>query len=521
MNLLSRVSSGGVRPSFLSSAPMATVVPAAPLWVGGDRATLEREPLSSEDMQGFLSALGQTLSLSPAIQPVTGDPAPTPELAGFIDNYLVSQGSPAAGQDAGRLMIEVGREFQIDPLLLLAIAGHETVYGTQGIGVNGLLGVGAYDDDPENATRDPQFSGVEAQIRRGAETFARLRQQGGSGPKDSIAEQLAAVNRAGWATDPNWHLGVMRHYNQIQEAHPPEGGETSQAIDYGWDEPAVNPYTEDTNWDGWGLGWVNQALQSVGMKVPELQAETSADAYEQLQISGKLQQGKPKPGSVIFFEEGDRIRIGLVGPDGTTVRVTQAPDDEGRSLGDIPLPEPNLGWFEPTSSAAPVAGVDPNDPASFFITQNTTQWNPEARYNSEGKNANCGPTSLAMAALAFGMLPPGTDPSHPQGIIDAVRVAMTGNDNVSQLTGTGDVNQGAEALGMSHHDVGTLAEVDAALASGMMVVAGSVDHFVLITGRSPDGGYVVNDPMYTGQPGVVKSVEEMQGWFIGGVAVGP
>jgi hypothetical protein len=147
---------------------------------------------------------------------------PPPDLSGddrrqadFINDYLRQQGSPAAGQQAGELMVKYGKQYNVDPMALLAIAGQETVYGKKGIGVNGMLGVGAYDANPRNAVNNRSFSGVENQIRRGAQTFARLRARGGSNAQDSMGRQLAAVNRAGWATDRNWHNGVASHYNRI------------------------------------------------------------------------------------------------------------------------------------------------------------------------------------------------------------------------------------------------------------------------------------------------------------------
>ncbi len=120
-----------------------------------------------------------------------------------------------AGQGAGAMMVRYGHDNGVDPLLLLAVAGHETVFGKEGVGVNGMLGVGAYDDDPNNSTRNPKFSGIENQIRVGAETFARLRAQAGSSEHDSIQSQLQAANQAGWATDPEWHGGVWQHYEEI------------------------------------------------------------------------------------------------------------------------------------------------------------------------------------------------------------------------------------------------------------------------------------------------------------------
>jgi hypothetical protein len=144
----------------------------------------------------------------------TSDKSSDPELASKIDAYLEEHGSPGAG--SGNLFVESGQKHNVDPLLLLAIAGHETGYGTLGIGENGMLGVGAYDDNPENALTDPQFAGIANQLNVGGRTFAHWRKHFGGSPDDSIEEQVVMVGQK-WATDPNWHNGVMRHYAEIQK----------------------------------------------------------------------------------------------------------------------------------------------------------------------------------------------------------------------------------------------------------------------------------------------------------------
>lgn len=138
--------------------------------------------------------------------------------ASFIDKWLRKEHSPAAGHGIGKLMVKYGKKYKIKPLVLLAIAGHETGYGKLGIGVRGMLGVGAFDADPNNATRNPHFSGADKQVMLGAETFANLRSRGGASSRSSIRDQVAAVNRGGWATDPNWHNGVMFFYDKIRHA---------------------------------------------------------------------------------------------------------------------------------------------------------------------------------------------------------------------------------------------------------------------------------------------------------------
>ncbi|MDQ7825975.1 MAG: hypothetical protein RDV48_24445 [Candidatus Eremiobacteraeota bacterium] len=144
--------------------------------------------------------------------PLQGDDKKT---ADFINKYLEKKGSPAAGKEAGEMMVKYGKQYGVDPMALLAIAGQETQWGKAGIGVNGMLGVGAYDSDPNNATRNKKFSGIENQIRLGAETFAKLRAKGGASAKDSLSRQFDAVNKAGWATDQNWHNGCSSIYDSI------------------------------------------------------------------------------------------------------------------------------------------------------------------------------------------------------------------------------------------------------------------------------------------------------------------
>ncbi|WP_167815906.1 hypothetical protein [Methanocorpusculum sp. GPch4] len=132
------------------------------------------------------------------------------KLAQFIETQL--EGSPAAGQGLGSHFVAAGRQNEVDPLALLAIAKHETGYGKLGVGLTKMLGVGAYDSNPNGKT---PFDGAVNQIYSGAKTFANLRSKGGSTAQDSLGNQLSAVNKAGWATDQSWHTKVASHYNTI------------------------------------------------------------------------------------------------------------------------------------------------------------------------------------------------------------------------------------------------------------------------------------------------------------------
>ncbi|MBI3927797.1 MAG: glucosaminidase domain-containing protein [Armatimonadetes bacterium] len=132
------------------------------------------------------------------------------KLAEFIEGQLA--GSPAEGKGLGSHFVAAGRKYEVDPLALTAIARHETGYGKLGVGLRKMLGVGAYDANPNGRTK---FDGAVNQIYSGAKTFSNLRRKGGSNAQAPLGQQLSAVNRAGWATDRGWHGKVAGHYNKI------------------------------------------------------------------------------------------------------------------------------------------------------------------------------------------------------------------------------------------------------------------------------------------------------------------
>lgn len=152
------------------------------------------------------SSGGQVNALPPKL---AGDDK---KLAQFIEGKLA--GTPAAGKGLGAQFVAAGRKYDVDPLALAAIGKHETGFGALGVGLDKMLGVGAYDSSPSTPR---QWDGAVQQIYAGAETFANLREKGGSNAKAPIASQLSAVNKAGWATDPNWHSGVGRAYNELSK----------------------------------------------------------------------------------------------------------------------------------------------------------------------------------------------------------------------------------------------------------------------------------------------------------------
>lgn len=161
----------------------------------------------------------------PGISPITApvDVAPS-SLESRLDLYVRKQGGlEAANRRFAKLAIEAGQKNDVDPLILTAIAAHETNFGQLGVGVDGLLGVGAFDLDPNNAIRNPQFAGVRNQLFVGAATFRNLRNEFQVGSSAPVQEQLFAANRrrtdgsSGWASDLNWHKGVFSHYRRVAD----------------------------------------------------------------------------------------------------------------------------------------------------------------------------------------------------------------------------------------------------------------------------------------------------------------
>jgi murein DD-endopeptidase MepM/ murein hydrolase activator NlpD len=98
---------------------------------------------------------------------------------------------------------QYGRQYRVDPRLLLAIGGHETHWGTLGAGRQGYtLGYGATDTGLLN-----QYAGVANQYRGAAKTLA------GWGAR-SIGDVLAG-KASRYATDPAWEKGVAQTYASL------------------------------------------------------------------------------------------------------------------------------------------------------------------------------------------------------------------------------------------------------------------------------------------------------------------
>lgn len=174
-----------------------------------------------------------------------------------------------------------------------------------------------------------------------------------------------------------------------------------------------------------------------------------------------------------------------------------------------------------------VAAVSPIEDAlnradSYFITQYYhKRYNPtQARVN----NANCGPTSLAMALRAFGTEPSGLDaPDESVELVRVVRKAMTGRVDEQTWTYPVQVRDGARKLGLNSRLVFSIDEIKTVMAQPGRLVVVNVNpapaysdqlmfpynggHFALLTRIAGDKAYL-SDPLAKGP--IVISLKQLE-----------
>lgn len=157
-------------------------------------------------------------------------------------------------------------------------------------------------------------------------------------------------------------------------------------------------------------------------------------------------------------------------------------------------------------------------PEAFFITQYThPRFHPET---VSLYNANCGPTSLAMALEAFGKAPV-SEAEKREELILAVREAMTGARDSASWTYPAQFPKAARQFGLDAQIVqGGAAGVLAQLAiPGRMVIINvnpspayaakltyTLDggHFALVTGFDGDKVFL-NDPLADGPMAITRA----------------
>ncbi|MCU0289484.1 MAG: C39 family peptidase, partial [Acidobacteria bacterium] len=183
-----------------------------------------------------------------------------------------------------------------------------------------------------------------------------------------------------------------------------------------------------------------------------------------------------------------------------------------------------------------------------------------ATYNPNGPSSsnNCGPTSLAMCLRALGYIGYGnTTQLNTEQQVDHARALLYPNDyrittvtvygipytllNAdSELTDVGTYGPGAiQRLGGESMTVNNQTSLDKALNNGMPIVlfgyltttwknqfspaghwSGTGGHYIAVTGKTYDGYYIVNDPLYYygGEPMTYAQVSTFLGSGISGTA---
>jgi hypothetical protein len=186
--------------------------------------------------------------------------------------------------------------------------------------------------------------------------------------------------------------------------------------------------------------------------------------------------------------------------------------------------------------------VPPLQPGTVSSTEQAegfhlTQWGSATNPYNDGSNYyggnDCGPASVIMAACMVGaMTPPGA--AQAGETIDRVRdnslvndpdydASLTGTD-ASQTTSIHELKTGAESVGASATVIepSSMASIDAALAAGHPVVVGGDPfatnengtqhawgaettgylmekqfgpHWVTVAGKTPEGNYIICDPL--------------------------
>lgn len=156
-------------------------------------------------------------------------------------------------------------------------------------------------------------------------------------------------------------------------------------------------------------------------------------------------------------------------------------------------------------------------PAYYFITQYShPKYHPEP---APTLNANCGPTSLAMAITAYGKVPMRYQGDR-EALIEAVREAMTGAHDPGAWTYPSEFPKAAAQFGLQAELVRGVEQVFAELGQpGRMVVVNvnptpayasklaypfNGGHFALVTGFEGDQVFL-NDPMASGPMTITRA----------------
>lgn len=170
------------------------------------------------------------------------------------------------------------------------------------------------------------------------------------------------------------------------------------------------------------------------------------------------------------------------------------------------------------------------DPKAFFISQFKSAFN--TREDTPG-NGNCGPTCLAMVAMAFNKLQ--VTPDQADQVIEKTRIAMTGKNNQMSGTSISQLSKGAAFYGLASRQVGgSLSVLQQELVKGRLPIclikpaamglgSRSQGHYVVVTKIDAQGVHC-NDPAKKSGPVVFPLDAFVKGWKAKGslaLSVGP
>ncbi|MEH6907830.1 SH3 domain-containing protein [Neobacillus drentensis] len=150
------------------------------------------------------------------------------QINNYIAGYVKNTGKTSILTNKGKVFIEAGEKYGVNPLYLAAHAIHESAYGTSTISIakNNLFGFGAYDAAPFVAAY--RFSSVELCIdyiaREMKSTYlnpANWKYQGaylGFSTKTLTNARIDASSEGMnffYASDPNWGKAISQHMERI------------------------------------------------------------------------------------------------------------------------------------------------------------------------------------------------------------------------------------------------------------------------------------------------------------------
>jgi hypothetical protein len=183
-----------------------------------------------------------------------------------------------------------------------------------------------------------------------------------------------------------------------------------------------------------------------------------------------------------------------------------------------------------TALSPATAQLRRRDPATFFIAQTQGDNNRAAlRYNG-----NCGPTCLAMAAVAYDRFPRWlNNPNDRQELILWCRKSMTGHVDQQAGVRSRQMEEAAAQLHLNPRYLRKFAGLDAELEAGRMaIVTGRpntlgfhnydqrMSHAMLVVAKSGDD-YIINDPGgFYRSPGTRLTSAQLKAYFRQAVTVG-